>query len=173
MNNKIIEAKEKADRKRPIRTWWRKNNYKVLRIIFFPFWIAMILHEKYKDKSYATLSWSEEICKQYLDKALPKMVVHYCEDAKTFLISNADDMGDIEFRDLWDYRKQNKKYKRFFVKFDNQVKEYILNNYTIDGYSKITLTNWTHWDQAKEKFNWSGTPYNKDYCKGVVFYIDE
>jgi hypothetical protein len=172
MNNSIIKAKEKADKKHPIRSWWSKNNYKVLRVIFFPAWIYYILREKYKDKNYASLTYTPELCKKYLDKVLPNMVAHYCEDAKIFLISDSDDMGDIEFYDFWQYRKQNKKYKKFFVKFEYKIKEYILNEYEIDGYSKMTLLNWTHWDQAKNKFGWSETPYNSDYKKGVVFYIE-
>ena len=81
-------------------------------------------------------------------------------------------MGDLEFHDFWGNYNKNKKSSRFFLKFDNQFRDYIMNEYQIDGYQKMTLTNWTHWDKAKEKFNWGGTPYNKDYAKGVIFYVD-
>ena len=46
MNSEIIKAMSKKKKTHPIRKWWSKNGYKVLRIIFFPIWIILIIHEK-------------------------------------------------------------------------------------------------------------------------------
>jgi len=173
MNDSLIKAKAKKDKKRPIRDWWRKNDYKVFRVILFPVYFVSLFSERHKDKTYEQMEFSSDVCKKYLDKVLPNMVAHYCEDAKNFLISSTDDMGDLEFHDFWGSYNKNKKSSRFFLKFDNQFRDYIMNEYQIDGYQKMTLTNWTHWDKAKEKFDWGGTPYNSDYAKGVIFYVDE
>lgn len=174
--NKIIKTKEKFDRKQnnKIRKWWRKNNYKIYRVILFPIWIVITLLEKHDNKQYEQLKYSPEVCKKYLDKVMPFMVAKYCENAKEILISDADDMGDIEFGDFCG-DKLRKKYKniyQFFSKFHRSFKEYVFTEYQIEGYEKMTMTNWIEWERAKNKFDWGNGPYNSDYVKGVVFYIE-
>lgn len=120
------------------------------------------------------MKFSTELCKKYLDKVMPFMVSKYCDDAKEFLISDADDMGEIEFSDFHGslISKKYRKIEMYFAKFYDPLKGYILEDYQIKGYQKMVLTNWTHWEQAMKKFNWGGTPYHSDYRKGVVFYIE-
>lgn len=173
MNDKLIKAKEKHDKKHPIKSWWRKNGYKIMRVILFPIWISYEIKTRLKDKWYKELEFSPEVCKAYLDKVLPGMVAHYCEDAKCFLISNTDDMGDIQFCYFWQSSQINKKYESFFLKFTRLCEEYILNNYQIDGYQKMVLLNYSDWKQAAKKFDWNGTPYRSDYVKGVIFYTNK
>lgn len=180
MKNKIIKEKQKIDRKRnnKIRKWWKKNNYKVIRVILFPIWIYAILEEKYKKSQHAKIKKCQDIkpiFKKYLDKVMPFMVAHYCENAKQILISSACDMGDINFSNFCSSTIQ-KKYSRienFFAIHYKGLKEYILSEYQIEGYKKMILDNYRTWNEAKEKFDWGDTPFNVDYCKGVVFYINE
>lgn len=142
-----------------------------MRVILFPIWIVYEVKTRVKDARYKNLCFSKETCKEYLDKIMPLMVSTYCEDTNEFLISNSDDVGDIEFSDFWNARKLKKKYKQFFLKFYSQCEEYILNEYNIDGYSKMLLLNYIDWKNAKTKFGWS-VSYNADYKKGVIFYIE-
>ena len=154
--------------------WWRNNGYKINRIIFFPIWIFIYLSEKYKNKRYESIMFSEEYCKKCIDKMLPKFILHYNEDKYCILISDCNDFGYITFYDLCfnTYLKNHgcKKEIIFTNKFYNNVKEYIINKYQIDGYNKMIMSNYKEWNEAKDKFNWYDIPYSCDYCKGVVFY---
>ena len=171
LEEKIRKEAEKKKRM-TFRKWWNKNGYKVIRVILWPVWLSYILKEKYKDKSYDALAFSKETCKKYLDKVMPKMVACYNEDHSEILISNADDMGGIQFSCFFRNCK-NKKMSKFFRKFDVELRQYILEEYTIDGYEKMVLDNWTLWEKAEKKFGWWGTPYNSDYAKGALFYKKE
>ena len=156
-------------------SWWKKNDYKVYRIILFPLfpiWVTELLWEKYKDYKYKKLVFNEEKCKKYLDFVIPKMVVRYNDDHNEILISNADDMGGIEFSDFhssWMHKKYRKQYL-FFLKFYSEIADYILEKYQIEGYKKNIVDNWKEWNKAKEQFGWYDTPYYADSCKGVIFY---
>ena len=142
MDKKILKAKEEHDKVRPVRKWWSKNGYKVWRVVLFPAWIHYALKEKSNNKLHDELKFSTDMCKTYLDKVMPIMVAHYCEDASCFLISDSDYMGDISFSNFRNRAKVNKKYTRFFLKFSKQVREYILNEYQIDGYEKTSIRKW-------------------------------
>lgn len=180
MINKIIKEKEKIDRKRnnKIRKWWKKNDYKVIRVILFPIWIYAILEEKYKKSQHAKIKKCQDIkpiFKKYLDKVMPFMVAHYCKDAKQILISGDCYMGDIEFNDFYSstIRKKYSRIGNFFTIYYDELKKYILSEYQIEGYEKMILDSYRTWNEAKEKFDWADIPYNVDYCKGVVFYINK
>lgn len=42
MNNEVIKAMSKKSFKESnLKKWWRKNGYKVWRIVFFPLWIPV------------------------------------------------------------------------------------------------------------------------------------
>lgn len=156
--------------------WWRKNGYKVKRLTLFPLWVVVLLSEKYKDYKYKSLVFTEEYCKKCLDKMIPKLIIWYKEDPNCFPISDCDDFGCITFNDLTGinsyYLKNHgcKREIRFTGKFYRMVEDYIMNEYQIDGYHKMTMNNYKEWKEAKDKFEWEYTPYNCDYRKGVVFY---
>ena len=174
MNNieKQFQKKEKRQNS-PVRKWWSKNGYMVARIVFFYIWIPIWVHEKIKDARYKNLKYDDNITKKYLDKVMPNLVAHYGYSPNIILFHNTNDFGGIRFYyDLcsnWMAGKF-KKETRYFTKFHRRVQEYIIEEYQIDGYKKMVLDNWIDWDRAREKFDWSGTPYNKDYAKGAVFY---
>ena len=50
MNAEIIKAMNRKTEKHPVRDWWKKNDYKVLRVVLFPVWVCMLAGKKIKDK---------------------------------------------------------------------------------------------------------------------------
>ena len=173
--NSIEKQFKKRDKKRDsaLRSWWRKNDFKVARVLLFFIWIPYMIYKNIKDNSYNNLTFDTALTKRYLDRVLPKMAAQYEEDSNLILFHDSDDFGGINF--YWnmcsDWMAKNfRKETRYFRKFNREVKAYIVQEYIINGYEKLVLDNWIDWDRAKEKFGWGGTPYNKDYAKGVVFY---
>lgn len=173
----VKEQIEKAYAKKQKKTfakWWNENGYKIMRVILWPIWLYEILREKKEKRDQERLNaagFSKEVCKKYLDKALPDLIAKSHDASDEILITDADDMGGVYFNQL--YRCKNKKISNFFSRFMIDVKNYIIEEYTIDNYNKITLSNWTDWARAKDMFDWYDTPYHSDYRKGVVFYTDD
>lgn len=154
--------------------WWRKHKYAILRILLFWIWIPAICYEKIQEQRYKSIKYSDPLTKKYLDKILPDLVVQYEEDPNLLLFSEADDMGGIRLMSALTSAFIYNKYKTqylYFKKFRQDVKDYILNEYEIDGYNKMKLFNSADWNAAREKFDWGSTPYDDNYVQGVVFTI--
>lgn len=175
MNNSIEKARAKYQKKQnnKLRKWWLKNDYKVLRVLFFYIWFPCWLWEKYKDYSYTSTAWSSEKAKKYLDMLVPYLT-RCDEQHEEILFTDADDMGGIQF--YWSfsriYKNKYRKAKDFIIKFNNKVKEYIINEYQIDGYKKMTVDSYKLWNEAVEKFGWYSSPYHAEHRIGVIFYIE-
>ena len=60
MNAEIIKAMNRKNKKHPVRDWWKKNDYKILRVIFFPIWGCVWIKDKIINKINAQIVWSEE-----------------------------------------------------------------------------------------------------------------
>ena len=172
MNYKNIK-KQKAKRHSPIKQWWRKNDYKVFRVIFFPLWIGSVLHKKYKDTEYENLTYSPELMKKYVDKVFPWIVIYKGEPIEEILITNDeyyDAFGGLLFSDfVYHARYKNKKVKQYLLKFSNQFKQLMLDEYEIEGYKKTVLQTSKEWQELAEQREWQIPYWRGDSVVGVLF----
>ena len=63
MNAEIIKAMNRKNEKHPVRDWWKKNGYKVLRVVLFPVWGCMWAGEKIKNKMNAPTKFFPTMCR--------------------------------------------------------------------------------------------------------------
>ena len=166
---------EKEVKKKHSLKWWHKNKYTVLRVALFPISVPATLYDVFREKKRKkikqSLVFSEELCKKYLDKMIPKLVVRLCEDSEVFLISNSrGEFGDVDFFDFYRCSK-NWKTQMFFGKFNKTVESFICEKYQIDGYSKLILDTQAKWKEAENLFGWDNL-WAESAAKGVVFYKD-
>lgn len=170
--NKIEKQvnKKKRREKNKFKKWWRCNSYKVWRVLLFWLWIPMVLFGIKEEKRFKATQYREETTKKYLDKVLPYVVARWNEEPDCFLITSAGDMGGIRFEALMNLPRRYRKQERYFIKFYQEAKAYIVRTYEIDGYDKFPIVASADWYAAKEKFDWGGVPYNDEFAKGVVFW---
>jgi hypothetical protein len=166
---KQVNRKKRRENNK-LRKWWRKNDYKVWRILLFWLWLPIKLFDDTDKKRYKAIQYNDEITKKYLDKVLPYLVSYWREESDCFLITSAGDMGGINFKALMYLPRRYRKQQRYFVKFYEEVKTYIVRTFEIDGYKKFPILTSGDWYAAKEKFDWGGVPYYDEGAKGVVFY---
>ena len=83
---------------------------------------------------------------------MPYLVSYWGEESNCFLITNAGDMGGIRFKALMHLPRRYRKQQRYFVKFYEEVKAYIVRTYEIDGYERFPILTYDDWQNAKEKF---------------------
>ena len=60
MNKEVLKAMNKKEKKHPFRKWWNKNGHKVMRVIFFPIWICVVIVEKIQKALNDRQVWSED-----------------------------------------------------------------------------------------------------------------
>lgn len=124
--NTIIEKRTSNISKKKYHTMYN-NKYQ------FRFWIVapliMILHaiDVYKNKRYTSLEWNVERVEKILNYAFPEI----CDIDR--------DNGDLSFYYGWKRiieRKAKFKDKEFCGKFDYEIRNYIKDEYQIQGYQK-------------------------------------
>lgn len=176
MTNKLTSKIEKQVAKKQrrennqVKKWWRNNSHKIWRVLLFWIWIPTLLINKSRIRQFKQIQYNNEITKKYLDKVLPYLVSYWNEESDCFLITSADDMGGINFKALMSLPSKYSKQRKYFTKFYQETKAYIVRTYEIDGYEKFPIMTSGDWYAAKEKFDWGGVPYYDESAKGVVFW---
>jgi hypothetical protein len=115
-------------REHVVREWWNENGYKVMRVVLYPLYVGYRVAEKYKEKQGEKLVWSEEQAKEVLDRNIPKICETFDSDGlevntRTFLWNNK----------MKEFARKDRKWIR---KFRNQLVNYLINDYEIEGSDK-------------------------------------
>ena len=89
MNKEIIKVMNKKETKiDKARKWWRKNGYKVMRVIFFPIWWSIKAKEKIENYLNSQLEWSEERANEILSYYIPRMAEWDAEEKCLYFADN-------------------------------------------------------------------------------------
>ena len=135
MNAEIIKAMNRKNEKHPIRDWWKKNGYKVMRVVLFPIWGCVCAKDKIKSKLNARIEWSEERVKEILNYYVPRKCSWNEEDQELYFFDNGYGWSMC-------YAKKRLKLKdrRFWKKFNGwtggKIREYLLNTFELEGFTK-------------------------------------
>lgn len=141
MNAEVIKAMNRKNEKHPIRDWWRKNGYKVMRVVLFPIWGYTKIHDKIKNKLNARQAWSEKRANKILNYYIPRRS-DWDAERKTFHFFD-NGLG-------W-YLGTAKKYLkkkdcRFWYLFHHKIRWYLIDSYELEGFKKEIgdcLDGWT------------------------------
>lgn len=80
--------------------WYRKNGYKINRVILFPVWFAVWAKDKIHRYNYNNIAWSEERANEILSYYIPRKAKWDAEDKEFYFADNG--MG-------WGHEVQSKK----------------------------------------------------------------
>ena len=135
MNAEIIKAMNRKTEKHPVRDWWKKNDYKVLRVVLFPVWICMRACKKIKDKLDAQVVWSDERANEILSYYVPRKCSWDEENQELYFFDNG--YG-------WNFRLAKKYLKRkdyaFWKKFGSswclEIREFLVKDFELEGFTK-------------------------------------
>lgn len=147
MNNEVIKAmnrKPKAESK--FRKWWKKNSYKVYRVIFFPIWIWAIIYKKVEHWVICRNSWSEERAKEIFNYYVPRFAKWDKEENEFFFFDNGYGWS-INLA-----KKHLKRKDRAFWKCNigwggGKMREYLLYHFELEGFTKEVLNDDCDWTE--------------------------
>jgi hypothetical protein len=131
MNNEIIKAMNRKEKKHTFRKWWNKNDYKVYRVIFFPIWIGSVICEKTKKYLNGRQVWSEERANEILNYYVPRKSDWDEEDKTFYFFDNGYGWGKLANRYL------NRKDRRFFQVNKYNLRLYLIRKFELEGFDKI------------------------------------
>lgn len=135
MNKEILKAIKDKQKKHPFRDWCHKNDYKVMRIIFFPIWIYVEISDRIKNWSYERIVWDEKRADEILTYYIPRTSDWNPDDKTFFFYDNG--MG-------WNIglakRYLKIKDRAFWRKFHWDIEEYLNNKFELEGFKKEIIS---------------------------------
>jgi hypothetical protein len=134
MNTEIIKAINEKNKKHPIRKWWNKNGYKVMRVVLFPIWIGMVVKEKINKYLNSRQAWSDERAKEILNYYIPRKA-NWCEEDKTFyFFDNGMGWGDLSNRYL--KLKDRRWWNNYNGFWGGEIRLYLIEEFELEGFTK-------------------------------------
>lgn len=133
MNKEVIKAMSGRETKLShLKKWWDKNDYKVVRVILFPIWLAILAHEKIGSWLNSKQKWSAERADEILNYYIPRRADWSEEDKSFYFFDNG--MG-------WSYTKKIKlKDRRWWRCYEGfwggEIRKYLINDFELDGFKK-------------------------------------
>lgn len=134
MNAEIIKAMNKKEKKHPVRKWWNKNGYKVMRVILFPIWIGMVITEKINKYLNSRQKWSEERAKEILNYYIPRRADWNAEDKTFYFFDSGMGWGKLAKKYL--KRKDRRWWNLHRGWTGGKIRDYLLNEFELEGFTK-------------------------------------
>lgn len=136
MNNEVIKAMNKKTRKGSnLKKWWRKNGHKVWRIVLFPLWACVWSKDKIKAYLDSRTEWNEDRVNEILNYYVPRYAKWNNED-KTFYLFDNGYGWSMSFAKKHLKLKDRRFWKLYAGWFGGRVRDYLINNFELDGFTK-------------------------------------
>lgn len=135
MNTEIKKAIEQKTKNHPVRDWWKKNDYKVYRIIFFPVYIGAKITDKIKTKIRRKQVWSNERADKVLTYYIPRRA-HWNEEKREFYFYDNGMGWNIYSAKKYLKRKDRRWWKAFNGLWGGKIRPYLINEFELEGFTK-------------------------------------
>ena len=135
MNKEIIKAMNRKEKNHPIRDWWNKNGYKVLRVVLFYIWLPALGIEKIQKKLNARQKWSEDRAKEILDYYIPRKA-EWCEEDKTFYFFDNGMGWSMSFAKKYLKLKDRRWWDCHRGWVGGKIRTYLIDEYRLEGCTK-------------------------------------
>lgn len=151
MNAEVIKAMNKKEtRINKIRKWWRKNGYKVMRVILFPIWGAVIAKEKFSNWKYARLEWSEERANEILSYYIPRKAEWDAEEKCFYFADNGMGWG-MKCHQRKIKMKDRAWWRKFSCGWGGKIRTHLIEKFELEGFQKIVGDTYDQWAEITFK----------------------
>lgn len=152
MNNEVIKAMTKKEKKSIIPAWWKKNSYKVWRVVLFPLWIILVGAEKLEKWLNSRQVWSVARANEILNYYVPRYA-SWSEEDKCFYffdngygwnMSHAKKHLKLKDRRWWNNHKG-------FV--GGKIRTYLIDEFELEGFTKEVGNCYDGWTEITFRMN--------------------
>ena len=149
MNAEVIKAMNKKEnpKKEAIHKWWKKNGYKIMRIILFPLWLIIKLLDKIEEWSISRNKWSEERANEILSYYIPRKAKWHEDDKCFYFADNGMGWGmscNKKFIKLRDRKWWN--YNRGL--WGGKIRTYLIEQFEMEGFKKEVGDTYDQWAEV-------------------------
>lgn len=140
MNAEVVKAMNpKSHKENKVIKWWRKNYYKITRIIFFPIYFGVKGYDFLSEKYYHWVSiknkWNEDRAKEILNYYIPRNASWNAENKQFFFFDNGYGWS-IGFAKKYLKRKDRKFWKYNTGYRGGKIRDYLIYDFELDGFTK-------------------------------------
>ena len=147
MNKEIEKAmNRKPKEESKFRKWWRKNNYKVWRVILFPIWIGSIVKEKIEKFLNARNKWDEARAKEIFDYYIPRRAKWCAEENEFYLFDNGYGWS-MNLAKKYVKLKDRAFWKNNIGWGGGKMRNYLLYHFELEGFTKEVLNDNADWTE--------------------------
>lgn len=153
MNEEVIKAMNKKENKiDKVHKWWNANDYKVMRIVFFPIYWGIKAKEKINNYLNSKCEWNEEKANEILSYYIPRKA-NWDEEDKTFYFFD-NGYG-------WGAKSHQKKIKLKDRRWWNnhrgwtggKIRKYLIEEFELEGFTKEVGDTGDGWTEISFKLN--------------------
>ena len=135
MTNEIIKAMQGKKKEHKARKWWRKNSYKIWRVILFPLLLGTQIWNKINKRLNTKQEWNEERANEILNYYIPRASEWDEKSQCLYFFDNG--IG-------WNYRLAKRYLKRKDRRFWKvncgiwgwKMREYLIEKFQLEGFTK-------------------------------------
>lgn len=152
MNAEVIKAMNKKEysKIKRFKKWWRKNGYKVMRVVLFPLWWGVCAKNKIENYFNSKCKWSEERANEILSYYVPRMAEWDAEEKCFYFADNG--MG-------WGMKCHQRKLKLRDRRWWNcnrgfwggKIRTYLIEKFEMEGFEKIVGDTSNSWAEVTFK----------------------
>lgn len=151
MNAEIKKAIAEKKKKHPVRKWWKKHGYKVMRVVLFPIWLSIILQAKITDWLNSRQKWDDERADQILSYYIPRSA-GWNEEEKTFYFFDNGMGWNIGHAKKFLKRKDRRFWYNHCGFGGYRIRQYLIDHFELEGFKKEVLNTSDGWTDITFKF---------------------
>lgn len=145
MNKEIEKAmnrKENAFQR--FAKWYRKNGYKINRVILFPIWIGEVIYTRIRRRKVNKTVWSEERANEILNYYVPRKSEWDAEAQEFYFVDNGMGWGmSYNLRKI--KRKDRFFWKKFSAIWGGEIRKYLIEKFELEGFTKTVGDTYDYW----------------------------
>lgn len=138
MNKEVIKAMQ-GKKEHKAHKWWRKNGYKVWRVVLFPLWIGEILTNKCREyinsRQKECEEWDEERANEILNYYIPRRAKWIEEEQSFYFFDNGMGWG-LKYAKKYLKRKDRRFWKVHCGWWGGKIRTFLINKFELEGFVK-------------------------------------
>lgn len=134
MNKEIVKAMQ-GKKEHKAYKWWRKNGYKVWRVVLFPLWISGLLKDKIDKYLNNKEEWNEERANEILNYYIPRRA-EWDEKKRCFYFFDNGVGWSLVCAKRYLKRKDRRFWKVNCGWWGGKMREYLVEKFQLEGFTK-------------------------------------
>ena len=134
MNKEIIKAMQ-GKKEHKVCKWWRKNSYKVWRVVLFPLWAGEILWHEINIRLDRKEVWNEERANEILNYYIPRRA-EWNEKEQCFYFFDNGVGWSMAYAKHFLKRKDRRFWKVNCGWWGGKMREYLVEKFQLEGFTK-------------------------------------